>query len=62
MSQKQESVLCFDCPYYGYPYRMSGLDLMDKRVKCGSCESKFQVRPNMATVSYKKKVLEQIKN
>ena len=62
MSQKQDIILCFDCPYCGYPYKIAGMDLMDKRVKCGSCESKVQVRSHMATVSFRKRVLEDNKN
>lgn len=54
MNQEAHPVLGFDCPYCGYQYKLAGLALLDKRVKCGSCESKFTVRSEMATVSVSK--------
>jgi transposase-like protein len=51
MLQKKEATLGFNCPYCGYQYKFAGLSLMDKRVKCGSCNSKFSVRSAMSTVS-----------
>ena len=54
MNDGVKYVLAFDCPYCGYQYKLTGLKLMDRRVKCGSCESKFSVRSEMASVSVKK--------
>ncbi|MCM8527240.1 MAG: hypothetical protein NE327_12035 [Lentisphaeraceae bacterium] len=55
MNEKLKMTLSFDCPYCGYQYKLDGVELMDRRVKCGSCSSRFSVRSEMATVSVSKK-------
>ncbi|MCM8540385.1 MAG: hypothetical protein NE328_08930 [Lentisphaeraceae bacterium] len=55
MNEEIKYTLSFDCPYCGYQYKLSGLKMMDRRVKCGNCESKFSVRSEMATVAVVKK-------
>ena len=54
MKENKSFILCFDCPYCGYQYKLEGLEMMDRRVKCGNCESRFSVRSEMSTVSVKK--------
>jgi len=54
MENNNQCFLSFDCPYCGYQYKLAGMKIMDRRVKCGNCESKFTVRSEMATVSVKK--------
>ena len=54
MKESMKYTLSFDCPYCGYQYKLSGIKLMDRRVRCGNCNSRFSVRSEMATVSVKK--------